>query len=72
MLEGSEETQARNQTQLMSWSRRLDLALGMLAAHLTTGDDQDVGQPCLARRTHLASGRPFCDRLDGPRLRGPN
>jgi hypothetical protein len=45
MLEGSEETQAKNQTHLMSWSRRLDLALGMLAAHLRTGDDQDVGQP---------------------------
>ena len=48
MLEGSEETQARNQTQLMSWSRRLDLALGMLAAHLKTGDDQDIGQLALA------------------------
>jgi Histidine kinase-, DNA gyrase B-, and HSP90-like ATPase len=43
MLEGSEETQAKNQTQVMSWSRRLDLALGMLTAHLTTGDHEDVG-----------------------------
>jgi hypothetical protein len=47
MLESSEETQVRNQTQMMSWSRRLDLALGMLAAHLRTGDDQDIGQPAL-------------------------
>lgn len=43
MLQAPEETQARNQIQLISWSRRLDLALGMLAAHLRTGDDQDVG-----------------------------
>ena len=44
MLEGTEEAQGRNRQQLAAWSRRLDLALGMLAAHLSTGDEQDVGQ----------------------------
>lgn len=45
MLDGSEETQGRNRHQLTAWSRRLDLALGMLATHLNLGEDQDVGQP---------------------------
>jgi hypothetical protein len=44
MLEGTEEAQGRNRQQVTAWSRRLDLALGMLAAHLSTGDEQDVGQ----------------------------
>lgn len=44
MLEGTEEAQGRNRQQLTAWSRRLDLALGMLAAHLSTGDELDVSQ----------------------------
>ncbi len=44
ILEDPEETQVRNRSQLTSWSRRLDLALGMLANHLQIGDDRDVGQ----------------------------
>lgn len=45
MLEGSEDVQVEYSTQLLSWSRRLDLALGMLATHLSVSDEQDVGEP---------------------------
>jgi hypothetical protein len=44
MLDAGEDVQAHNRQQLTSWSRRLDLALGMLASHLNLGEDQDVGQ----------------------------
>ena len=44
MLEGTEEAQGRNRQQLAAWSRRLDLTLGTLAAHLSTDDEPDVGQ----------------------------
>ncbi|MEQ7155095.1 ATP-binding protein [Brevundimonas aurifodinae] len=43
MLEGADEAEERNKAQLISWSRRLDLALGMLSDHLSLGDAQDVG-----------------------------
>lgn len=45
MLAEPVEAHARNQSQLTSWSNRLEVALGMLAAHLRTGEEQDVGQP---------------------------
>lgn len=45
ILAEPEEAKQRSQAQLTSWSNRLDIALGMLAAHLRFGDDQDVGQP---------------------------
>ena len=44
MLAGPEEARERNQAQLASWSTRLDVALGALAAHLQFGEDQDVGE----------------------------
>lgn len=44
MLDGPEESQDRSRLQVSAWSRRLELALGMLAAHLSAGDQQDVGQ----------------------------
>lgn len=44
MLDGSEENRSRNEYQLTVWSRRLDLALDMLATHLNLGENQDVGQ----------------------------
>lgn len=44
MLDGAEEVQDGNRRQVAAWSRRLDLALGMLAAHLNAGDELDVGQ----------------------------
>jgi hypothetical protein len=34
-----------NNHRVLSWSRRLDLALGMLSEHLEAGDNLDVGQP---------------------------
>lgn len=34
---------AEHEEQIRSWSRRLDLALGMVAAHLSQSDDEDVG-----------------------------
>lgn len=40
-----EPNQAANSHRLLSWSRRLDLALGMLSEHLKTSDNLDVGQP---------------------------
>lgn len=44
MLVEPEEGKSRSQAQLASWSHRLDVALGALAAHLRFGEDQDVGQ----------------------------
>ena len=44
MLAEPDEGKLRSQAQLASWSNRLDVALGALAAHLRFGDDQDVGQ----------------------------
>jgi hypothetical protein len=44
MLAEPEEGQSRSQVQLATWSSRLDVALGALAAHLRFGEDQDVGQ----------------------------
>lgn len=44
MLDGADDTQDRSVAQLASWSRRLDLALGMLSEHLSVGEGQDVGQ----------------------------
>ena len=43
MLAEREEGKSRSQAQLASWSNRLDVALGALAAHLRFGEDQDVG-----------------------------
>lgn len=43
MLEGPDDDRQRASDQLQSWSKRLDLALGMLAEHLTVGDGTDVG-----------------------------
>lgn len=31
------------EAQIQSWSRRVELALGMVAAHLSRGDDEDIG-----------------------------
>jgi hypothetical protein len=44
MLAESEDASERSRLQLISWSNRLEAALGMLAAHLRVGEDQDVGQ----------------------------
>ena len=44
MLAEPEDAKLRNEARLASWSKRLDVALGALAAHLRFGDDQDVGQ----------------------------
>lgn len=44
ILEGTEESQSQHNAQLLAWSRRLDIALGMLATHLSVGEDRDVGQ----------------------------
>ncbi len=44
MLAEPDEGKLRSQAQLASWSNRLDVALGALAAHLRFGEDQDVGQ----------------------------
>lgn len=43
ILEGPGDDPQRTSDQLQSWSNRLDLALGMLAEHLTVGDSTDVG-----------------------------
>ena len=43
MLEGPDDDRQRASDQLRSWSKRLDLALGMLAEHLSVGDGTDVG-----------------------------
>lgn len=43
ILEGPTDDLQRTSDQLQSWSNRLDLALGMLAEHLTVGDSTDVG-----------------------------
>jgi hypothetical protein len=43
MLESPYGDPQRASEQLQSWSNRLDLALGMLAEHLTVGDSTDVG-----------------------------
>jgi hypothetical protein len=51
MLAEPPEGKSRSQSQLASWSNRLDVALGALAAHLRFGKDQDVGRHSLARRT---------------------
>ncbi len=44
MLDDSADFKGKNNEQLTSWSNRLDIALGMLAAHLKVGEEQDVGQ----------------------------
>jgi hypothetical protein len=44
MLAEPEDARERSRLQLVSWSNRLEAALGMLAAHLRVGEDQDVGQ----------------------------
>ncbi|MEO6216482.1 MAG: ATP-binding protein [Sphingomonas sp.] len=44
MLNGGEPTLA-DAAQVHLWSRRLDLALGMMAAHLADSDEIDVGAP---------------------------
>lgn len=44
MLADTAEFKEKNHEQLISWSNRLDVALGMLAAHLKVGEEQDVGQ----------------------------
>jgi hypothetical protein len=43
ILEGSPDERKQYDSGLVSWSRRLDLALGMLASHLSVSDDLDVG-----------------------------
>jgi len=43
MLEGQVSERLQSEAQLISWSRRLDLALGMLASHLSISEEQDVG-----------------------------
>lgn len=43
MLEGTPDERTQHDAQLLSWSRRLELALGMLASHLSVSDDLDVG-----------------------------
>jgi len=42
VLDGTSD-QVQHRYQLLSWSRRLDLALGMLAAHLGRSDDEHPG-----------------------------
>jgi Histidine kinase-, DNA gyrase B-, and HSP90-like ATPase len=43
VLGARDDTQAQYEAQILSWSRRLELALGMVAAHLSQGEDEDVG-----------------------------
>jgi hypothetical protein len=43
VLGAGDDAQAQYESQIRSWSRRLELALGMVAAHLARGDDEDVG-----------------------------
>lgn len=43
MLEGTPAERTHHDDQLLSWSRRLEMALGMLASHLSVSDDLDVG-----------------------------
>ncbi|MBB3302304.1 hypothetical protein FHT72_005953 [Rhizobium sp. BK077] len=44
MLAEPEDARERSRQQLVSWSNRLEAALGMLATHLRVGEEQDVGQ----------------------------
>lgn len=44
ILEDDSALESHNH-RLLSWSRRLDLALAMLSEHLESGDNLDVGQP---------------------------
>lgn len=43
ILGTGEDMRASHERQILSWSRRLELALGMIAAHLSQGEDEDVG-----------------------------
>jgi len=45
VLDSSEDERTQHSEQLLSWSRRLDLALSMLATHLSRSEEEDVGQP---------------------------
>lgn len=45
MILEDDSEQTNPNPRLLSWSRRLDLALAMLSEHLEIGDNLDVGQP---------------------------
>ena len=43
VLGGRDDARSQHEDQIRSWSRRLELALGMVVAHLSQGEDEDVG-----------------------------